>query len=273
MKKRRHQEFKILGGKSVTSKALEAAEPYVKAEAARVPARLPMIRALWGSEARNCYKRCKRDVDKFSGTLTSELETGQWMVVYCFGKENEKIIKGMGLETRLVCDTPLLFPEGPGAGMGTGKASNWTHKIEAVSLAVEEFGEILYTDWGTEQLRPLDDEFYQRLQDGGSVQVPLVGYRRSYANCRHQNGNMLPAGAWVYYRGDERSKAVLNGVRECLQFVRYDDEKAMAMAVDELNGGWRGRDWWAENMEPQDVVRYRIGRCQSGTCENPYFKI
>ena len=237
---------------------------------------LPMVRALWGSDARHCYKRCKRDVDRFNDTATRQLECGQWLVVYCFGIDNYNLIKRMGHEARLVCESPLMFPEGPNTGMKTGKAANWTHKFHAIKMAVEEFGEILYTDWGTHQLIPLDERFFKQLSKGGSVQTPLVGYRHTYAGWRGRcaGRRLLPAGAFLYFKDDDYAKTIIDLVFRFLPEVFKDDERALAKAIDHANGGWQGEEWWGENVEPQHILKYRKARLlTTRNCEKPFFRI
>jgi hypothetical protein len=217
-----------------------------------------------------------KDMSLFESTPSRGMEVGE-SIVFCFGRDNIKMMEERGHEIRVLSEDPVIHRESTGA---TETAANWTHKIDVIEAAMKEFGDVLWTDWDVAQLRPLDEGFEDMVSGGPSVQSSLTGYRRKYASWRSGNRNCLPAGAWLFYRGDSRGAEVLELVRRFLPFTlnrlgenHYHDEHALAMAAEELSGGWRGIDWWEENYEPA-VVYHRRAACKlSQIPDGKYFRI
>lgn len=89
--------------------------------------------------------------------------------VYVWGVENEKMFTDLGYDTRLMCE----YPTDP---KYSTIHTHFYHKLEAIVAAERDFEELIFLDWDNYLARPLDDEFYKRLRDGGPVQVPVYSF-------------------------------------------------------------------------------------------------
>ena len=220
---------------------------------------MQVIRVLWGEDGHPSRRRCIKDIKKYATK-----RHGEWsvpFVVYCYGDNNQQLVDSLGFKSIRISDRSQEFAQDNG--------TNWTHKHHAITQAVDEHGEILYMDWDVRQACKLDEQFYDRIRDGRSVQVSLTRYKRAYATWRSKRADMklLPSGAFIYLAGDEVSKSFLRLVASFLPHTinrsgknHYHDEYAMAMAAEELSGGWKGAEHWCQNYEPK-VVGFRRGAC------------
>tara|TARA_R110000824_G_scaffold120382_5_gene275674 strand:- start:15864 stop:16574 length:711 start_codon:yes stop_codon:yes gene_type:complete len=234
---------------------------------------MQFIKAVWGDHNSDNYSNVRNDVEKHDVSPQREMESSVNCVVYCFGLENEKWVKDLGHETRLLdeCHEPHWFGSGP----------NWTHKVDAIAAGMKEFHEVIWMDWDMKQLLPLDYYFFNEVRKGASLLSGLTRYKRSYANWRrkHQDRTCLPGGGWLYFRGDDEGNEIIDLVYKFLPETKnrkgdrhYHDEYAMSMAVEKLNGGWHGVDWWAETYQPSVLLHPRGAIPSSKERAGKYFK-
>lgn len=230
------------------------------------------IKALWGDQDSRNYGRVKDAVSNYAAAPERSMESGN-CVVYCFGSGNQKLVSDIGLETRLLddCHEPHWYGSGP----------NWTHKVDAIAAGIEEFGEVIWMDWDMRQLEPLDDKFWKEVRGRGPFQSGLTRYRRAYANWRgrHEDRNCLPGGGWLYFCGGDFTENLIDLIYKFLPRTKnrkgeyhYHDEYAMAMAIEEIHGGWKGVDWWNENYQPTVLLHPRGAIESSRERGGKYFK-
>lgn len=104
---------------------------------------MTIIRALWG--------------DYFIHTNGSEIPKKQLFsefneTVFVWGIENQGFLNSLGYKTILVSEKSDLYHK-----------NTLEHKLDALSLGYENFGEVLFLDWDVKLLKPLDNNFISRL--------------------------------------------------------------------------------------------------------------
>lgn len=95
-------------------------------------------------------------------------------IVMVWGKDNEEYLKSLGYETFLIDTNPWRKEYGVGHHMFNH--TSLLHKLYAFNLAVETYKEVLFLDWDCYKTKEYDDNFYNYLKQGGSLQVPLYIY-------------------------------------------------------------------------------------------------
>jgi hypothetical protein len=121
--------------------------------------KIPIVRALWGD-----VERTRNEVFQ-NPIFTDE-------IVITWGVENETFLKSLGY--KVVC----LSEFSSDASYSTIH-SHFMHKLLAVQHAGKIFNEFIFLDWDCYLAKPLDDHFYQQLQKGNDIQVPLYAYHDS----------------------------------------------------------------------------------------------
>ena len=109
---------------------------------------MKIIRVLWGENITHEIPR---------KPLFPDIEE----VVYVFGIENFWFLKERGYTTRLVKDD--LF---------NGELNWFGKKLQALDLALQEFGEVLLLDWDCYLSKPLDNYLFESLKKK-PIQIPL----------------------------------------------------------------------------------------------------
>jgi hypothetical protein len=157
------------------------------------------IRGLWGDRRVKAYANCLTDVprrDHPPGTLT-----------YCYGSENLEYLRGCGIEPIVMDTVPIRDYLGAGErapddlGEFNYGLSLWYHKEEVIRTALDSYDEVVFLDWDTVQVvKPLPDDFWDRLRFGQPFQASLVHTRHSYCPWRARGGNYRPHASFVYCR-------------------------------------------------------------------------
>jgi len=111
--------------------------------------KIKIIRVLWGGNVNHEIPRIP---------LYPEQE-----VVYCFDYESFWFIQELGYEAKLVKDTKFDGKKG---------YNKFGRKLQALDLALQEFGEVLLLDWDCFILKPFDKNFYDSLKEK-PIQIPL----------------------------------------------------------------------------------------------------
>ena len=114
---------------------------------------LKVIRTAWGSSE---YIR-KETINR--SFLPNE-------IVYVWGSENDRYLRGLGYDTILV-SRDICDPR-----YGSMKMKYY-HKLEAIILADSDFDEYILVDWDTYTDMDLDSDFYSLLRSKSEVQCPL----------------------------------------------------------------------------------------------------
>lgn len=106
---------------------------------------MKLIRALWGN---------RNDIRNEIPIKPKHDE-----IVYVWGKDNLHYVKSLGYETRFVQNTVK---------------ADYKYKLDAIDLAYEEFGKILFLDWDCIQIKSIDGlEF-------NSPSMPLYSYPKNH---------------------------------------------------------------------------------------------
>jgi len=95
-------------------------------------------------------------------------------IVYVWGKDNYDFIISKGFRCILVSDQPYDYTISKAHHLHDYR--NMHHKLVCIDMATKEFGEILFLDWDCKLIKVLDDNFYNRIRSGNSIQVPLYMY-------------------------------------------------------------------------------------------------
>jgi len=99
-------------------------------------------------------------------------------IVYVWGKENERLLKERGYETRYVEEesSPYAYDL---------LELIYERKVVALDLALKEFGEVLMLDWDCYILRPLDNNFLNELRKK-PIQCPLYAQHQDCYNALYE---------------------------------------------------------------------------------------
>ena len=95
-------------------------------------------------------------------------------IVYVLGKENYKFIKDLGYNAILVSEDN--YNRKLSSDHTYIDFKNLNHKLWLFEKALQEHDEIIFLDWDCRLKKPLDDNFYNLIKNGGELQVPLYIY-------------------------------------------------------------------------------------------------
>jgi hypothetical protein len=118
--------------------------------------KIHIARAFWGNSA-----HIRREI--------SPVPIFENEVVYVWGVENQLFLQDRGYST-------LLMHNEPTDPRYSTSITQYFHKLEVFREAEERFGEFIFLDWDCHLVRPLDDHFYDLLQNGNETQMPLYAY-------------------------------------------------------------------------------------------------
>jgi hypothetical protein len=128
---------------------------------------MQVIRTFWG----NLNDRYKKEI--INSQKTFKLNE----YVYVWGRDNFNFIKSLGLQCKLVSENPYEF----GNDFLKNSDTFYFHKLYALKFGCEEFGEVLFLDWDTIQIKELTSNFYKLLREKKSkIQMPLYVYPKNY---------------------------------------------------------------------------------------------
>lgn len=155
-----------------------------------------IVRALWGSS--------KKVLDEIPKIPLFKNET-----VFVWGLENKEYLKSLGYIPVLVKDNVAkitnlreLHPDDAKGVLeehlhtytGDHRYStpklHFAHKLEALRLADNMFGEYLFLDWDIDIIKPLDSLFFDHIKRRGSFQVPLYAYHEDWLREAEQKENL-----------------------------------------------------------------------------------
>jgi hypothetical protein len=118
--------------------------------------KIPVIRALWGSQERTLKEIFPKPLFKNE-------------VVMVWGTANKEYLQSLGYTVKTISgyETDPRY---------TTIHTHYLHKLEAIKIAGVLYSEYLFLDWDCYPLRLFDDTFYDYLQKGNEVQIPLYAY-------------------------------------------------------------------------------------------------
>lgn len=126
--------------------------------------KIKIIRVLWGASVHVLNEIPKVPIFK------DEL-------VYVWGTFNNNYLLKLGYKTVLI-GTDITDPN------FSTHLKHFAHKLLALEIAENTFDEYLFLDWDVSIIKPLDDEFYEKIREGNNIQCPLYAYNLDYPdNC------------------------------------------------------------------------------------------
>lgn len=199
------------------------------------------IHALWGiheHEGRRFYKRRTKQDDDIRLKLKSPYN--EPFRVYVFGEDNYAMTQELGFDSVLIDKRPIIWD------MDT---EQFRHKLEVFDKAMEDFDEIVFLDWDTIPVKPIPDNFWEKMEEKASFQSPLIYYRRRKALWRGKtDSRKLSSASFVYLRDKSISEGFIKTWEDMGR--PWSEELAMSKHIDKINGGWKGMDYYWENHEP-----------------------
>ena len=114
----------------------------------------------------------------FWGTDFSEVPTTPQFneLVYVFGKQNQAVLDKMGYETEIIS----LDPFG-----GEVEINKFLNKLKVIYRACQDFKQFIFLDWDMKQIKPLDEAFYDSLQDK-KILMPTYSYPIEYLKLKNK---------------------------------------------------------------------------------------
>ena len=160
--------------------------------------------------------------------------------VYVFGKENYEMCQEFGFDSVLLDERPIVWDM---------DNEQFRHKLEVLDKAMEDFDEIVFMDWDTLPVKPLPDNFWEKMYEKDPFQATLIMYRRRKAMWRGKtDSRKLSSASFVYLR----DKSITEGfIKQWEKMGRpWSEELAISRYIDDLDGGWKGMEYYWEHHEP-----------------------
>lgn len=171
--------------------------------------------------------------------------------VYVYGEENRDWLAARDIPSMMLDTDPLVdfyqvggAPEPSGKGQTVwGDCAIWRHKTGFIQAAIDRHRTVIWLDWDTVMVRPLPEDFWQKMRRGRAIQMSLVQYCRRICGWRRDDKRKIPVGSFVYCR-DRRIMERVN--REYAKERNAVDQTIFAKVLDQMAGGWLGCDAYQE---------------------------
>lgn len=185
------------------------------------------MRALWGKyDSTNNITQRRKMTDEWLEIVRDHKWTAPF-VTYVFGEENYKMMVDFGFDCRLVDKNPLPFDV---------LEAQYRHKLEALKYAFESDGatELVHMDWDVIPIKPLPDDFWEKLNEKESLQGCLQQYKRRKCYWRGENDTRkLTNGGFLYIRDPE----IPNGIIKLWEENPGPSmEPALSKFIDQMSG-------------------------------------
>lgn len=199
------------------------------------------VRSLWGvheHEGRRFYKRrTKQDNDIRLMMMNPYVPKFK---VYVFGEDNYNMTQELGFDAVLLDKRPIIWD------MDT---QQFRHKLEVFDKAMEDFDEIVFLDWDCLPIKPIPEDFWEKMYQKEAFQSNLIQYRRKKAMWRGQEDTRkLSCAAFVYIREKKFTEGFIKTWEEMGK--PWSEELVMSRHIDKINGGWKGLDHYWDHYEP-----------------------
>ncbi len=200
-----------------------------------------------------CFVRClfgDHQILNFPGVL----DEARWCVVqpqpepllwYCYGEANRDHLRACGVEPTMLSPEPFCqfgHDDGKGIkqqGIVRGGSSLWRHKYPAIADALERYPAAVWLDMDTLLSGLLPPDFWARMAKGQAFQGTLGQFGMKHARWRTEDVRKIPLGAFLYWRGRETIRRMLDLYAE---HPAEWDMIVLARLVDEMMGGWKGTE-------------------------------
>ena len=179
--------------------------------------------------------------------------------VYCFGHRNAHILRACGYNPRMLGPKPYATPKLNKEKMGYRATrwgvNYWRHKALIMQAALNEFDEILWTDFDVRQQQPLPDNFWEELGSGPELRAPLAIQRSSRHGAFWRTksipgrrgilaARIVPGGGYIYMRGRDIADQFLS-IHE--QRPQWNGQPCMSLLLDRMYDGWMGVEKYVAN--------------------------
>ncbi len=136
----------------------------------------------------------------------------------------------------------------------------WILKWDAIQVAQNLFGPIIYCDWDvTCGLRPDQIPLLRSLFMGKELLLSAFRYRRNQYRHRPPEGRKFAAsGNWIYLSAwSDFPSQVIERMEEEGR-LNWHDEQVMGQLLEERHGGWWGFERWLRDYEsPVMIQKFR----------------
>lgn len=212
------------------------------------------IRGLWGATEQLQRESVYRDIRRMAEQPT--LHPGD-TVSYVFGTENAEFLKSLGIEVTCLDPSPIknygyrtpVALSGHNNDLVHGMRM-YVHKLDCILQGVKAFGSVVFLDWDCTLLQPLPADFWQRMEQGQSLQAGMRRLKRNRYWWRHGGASEMPHGCWIYCRSLPAIQQLMT-----LQFwspMAYEEELLGIWAELQL-GPWDATSadrWLNEGYQP-----------------------
>lgn len=248
------------------------------------------IRCLWGDDQlrwRNTRhgtdatpegysQKLKRDLQE---TLSQEIQT-EPVHDYCFGVENQQVLKSLGLGPRLLSPNPLLNPfcmlrkwiddeeflrqhaplKSKRKLLAAYKEFNraphglchYAHKLAAIQESLTEYDAVVWIDWDLWQHEEIPNGFWEKLTEGPIIRAKLVKTKRRQCVHREKDGHIFSSSSMIYARGMEAGDLLVDTALKW----NYLNERVIAIAIEKL-APWAGPEAYRDRGHDLDFFYHR----------------
>lgn len=189
-------------------------------------------------------RRAKIDADINKIITRKNLMPLEDFTVYCMGENNYRQIKTLGFNAVKAFEEPCMFPL---------ETEFYRNKLELIRYAMQHTNEpCLYLDWDC-----VPEKKVENIKIEGSIKANLEIYNAKKCYWRQEAQRQIPNGGFLYINNIN----ILEGIIKTWENVidKVNDEVAIMKYLDELHGGWIGRDKYKELYEPSECNLHRKG--------------
>ncbi len=127
-------------------------------------------------------------------------------------------------------------PDVSGNGSMPFGTSMWRLKLKILLRALQEFEEVVWLDLDAHLVKPVPDDFWDRLGTGAAIQMPLVSYKARWNYWRGRcDTRSISEGAFIYCR-DRSIIEQADSLYDELKWMPHTDQTLLAYTMDQLAG-------------------------------------
>lgn len=202
------------------------------------------IRTLWGVRDDTHRLLARRRLIDLEIERIYTCQYGQPFKTYIFGEENYNKLKDR-FDCVLVDKNPT--PYDPIKYM-------YRNKMELIKIAMQDYDEIVYMDWDCVPIKALPNDFWTEQSKKKSIQGCLETYHRIKCWWRKDMRRTVINGGYLYIR----DKNIPDMAIACWNKWQQDnDEPGWMRMIDEIEGGWKGIEYFWDNYETPYCNLYR----------------
>jgi hypothetical protein len=217
-----------------------------------------VIKALWGcaGPVHRWKKVWDKDVRK---QMSRDCSCPQY--IYVYGKENANLlcqIKKSNVQVILVDPNP--FPDGKpdrldDAVIG-GIYRPWQNKYTLIGKAIEDHGEIVYSDFDVNCHAKSTEEVFSHLQNR-TISLSAFMYHQVRLPYRINRWakRWVASGNWLHIKGPDWPKKILHEMETQDPVWAWHDEFVISRMIDRDYDVWVGEEEWLKKYESPIMVQ------------------